>query len=830
MNNDLNINSNYPIVGTNMPVHTNNRNTDSPSSLSEISNASTPSSGNRTSLYSSLRQVGGSVNANEVFSDAFQDISEEVGSNPESQTAESVLNQWVNFESNPSRRDCRADVRDRILRAGVSLQGDKIQVGGNLDLSQNTNLEMLPDNLQVVNGYLNLTGCTKLTKLPDNLQVVNGYLNLTDCRCLKKLPDNLQDINGFLALPRSEAFQKLPDNLRVDGNLDLNDRLVWLNKLPDNLQVGGNLDLSGCNLTESSDNLQVGGNLELGNWCYDLTKVANTLQVGGNLTVNTVIGFPNFTELSDNLRVDGNLDLSGWKSLKKLPDNLQVGGNMNLTRCIKLTKLPKNLQFGGYDLNLTGCTRLKRLPNNLHVSRNLNLERCLNLNKLPDNLRVDGNLNLSGCIRFQQLPNDLQLGGNLDLSGCTSLTSLPAWITQLGRCENGNIREIDITHTNFSENVQEQLRQAHPEGIRFIFDHAPAAIANNLSLPHALNHWGIDQSQLISTQITGLVSENQISEHQTQNLSTYLVRLKNTADARNNNTRPLMQQRVNTLMQGIVEDYDGFREIALNTISVGLESCDDRVIHALNDIEVALATRQAERAENPKESLTNLARSLFARECIHEEAARLANRPGYVDPLEVYLTLEIELRETFNLPGQAQTMLFRRCANLSEQDIAGVKTTTQSRLSDAEKLNQFISTFDPLIKLNRREAAEHFDITSLASITESEAGLTSDTSCMISGNRYDELVNVNSGSDIVIVRGSGNQYFLFCKESLLEDWVNRGKSILTGRDISLDEYRTEMFRVRDDDNMSVEDEAQANLNREALEWPGFEESFWMDLG
>ena len=124
---------------------------------------------------------------------------------------------------------------------------------------------------------------------------------------------------------------------------------------------------------------------------------------------------------------------------------------------------------------------------------------------------------------------------------------------------------------------------------------------------------------------------------------------------------------------------------------------------------------------------------------------------------------------------------------------AGRKVTTQARLSDAEQLNQFLLTFEPLIKFNRREAAEHFDITSLASITESEAGLTSDTSCMISGYSYDELVN--NDSDIVIVRGGGNQYSLFSKDSLLEDWVNRGKSIITERDISLDEYRTAMFRI-----------------------------------
>jgi len=115
-------------------------------------------------------------------------------------SVESLLNDWVEIEDNPSAKEARNKTRDLIMKAGVSLESN-----GNLS----------------VNGHLNLKGIEELTQLPHSLVSVNGDLSLRNCPNLLSLK-----------------------NISVNGNLDVKD-CINLTTMT-NVSVDGYVITSGC--------------------------------------------------------------------------------------------------------------------------------------------------------------------------------------------------------------------------------------------------------------------------------------------------------------------------------------------------------------------------------------------------------------------------------------------------------------------------------------------------------------------------------------------------------------------------------------------------------
>lgn len=211
-----------------------------------------------------------------------------------------------------------------------------------------------------------------------------------------------------------------------------------------------------------------------------------------------------------------------------------------------------------------------------------------------------------------------------------------------------------------------------------------------------------------------------------------------------------------------------------------------------NKIDVALAIRKAERSENSRDELIALGSALFARQCIHHEASRLAERPGFVDPLEVYLRLEIALQEAFNLPGSTQSMLFQSCANVSHDDIEQVRRYTNEQLR-SEALNAFISNWDPMIHLNRQELVAAFDIKNLNVISADSAGITSISTCGITFEQFQSLID--EGKEVVALMHNSQSYTIYEKESLLKSWVESGRAFNENKAINFEEYCSRMYRI-----------------------------------
>ena len=495
--------------------------------------------------------------------------------------------------------------------------------------------------------------------------------------------------------------QKFSNNVhyRVEGELNI----IWytgLTALPENLSVTGNLDFRGCTgLTALPEHLSVGGYLDL-EGCTGLTALPEHLSVGRYLDLRGCTGL---TALPVNLSVRGTLRLSGCTGLTALPENLSVKGNLRLSDCTGLTALPENLSVRG-DLDLEGCTGLTALPEHLSVGGYLNLRDCTGLTALSEHLYVGRYLDLKGCTGLTALSEHLSVGRYLDLGGCTGLTALPNWITTLGETIEGNIRNVYLQNTGLSDTLIDRLREAESPGMQFYFSRSAGQPEQQFSnVVEGLTFW----RQLASADSE--IPELSLMHDQATDLVRYLGRLTSTADYQNQAIRPVLAQRVMAIT-ALLTGSDRIRNEAMDHIHHALTSCDDRIILALDDLDTMQLLDSAERkafAGNADE-LRELGLQMMRLDEVKRIARDHMKTLKWVDEIEVELAFQIGVRQQLALPGSTQHMIFRRCANVSDQDIANAVNQVNTRCSD-DNLQAYLAQWDPWQKYLRRQEVPTFD-------------------------------------------------------------------------------------------------------------------------
>ena len=527
-----------------------------------------------------------------------------------------------------------------------------------------------------VEGELNIIWYTGLTALPENLSVT-GNLDFRGCTGLTALPEHFS-VGGDLDLQGCTGLLALPEHLSVRGDLRLSG-CTGLTALPEHFSVGGYLDLEGCT---------------------GLTALPEHLSVGGYLDLRDCTGL---TALPENLSVTGNLDLRGCTGLTALPEHLSVGGYLDIEGCTGLTALSEHLSVGRY-LDLEGCTGLTALPEHLSVGRYLDLRDCTGLTALPEHLSVTGNLDLRGCTGLTALPEHLSVGRYLDLSGCTGLTALPNWITTLGETTEGNIRNVYLQNTGLSDTLIDHLREAEPPGMQFHFSRSAGQPEQQFSnVVEGLTFW----RQLASADSE--IPELSLMHDQATDLVRYLGRLTSTADYQNQAIRPVLAQRVMAIT-ALLTGSDRIRNEAMDHIHHALTSCDDRIILALDDLDTMQLLDSAERkafAGNADE-LRELGLQMMRLDEVKRIARDHMKTLKWVDEIEVELAFQIGVRQQLALPGSTQHMIFRRCANVSDQDIANAVNQVNTHCSD-DNLQAYLAQWDPWQKYLRRQEVPTFD-------------------------------------------------------------------------------------------------------------------------
>ncbi len=528
------------------------------------------------------------------------------------------------------------------------------RVEGELNISCSTGLTALPEHLSV-RGNLGLEGCTGLTALPEHLSVTSN-LNLRGCTGLTALPEHLS-VTSNLNLRGCTGLTALPEHLSVRDNLDLRG-CTGLTALPEHLSVGRYLDLEGCT---------------------------------------------GLTALPEHLSVGGYLDLRGCTGLTALPENLSVRGSLRLARCTGLTALPEHLSVGGH-LELRGCTGLTALPEHLSVGRYLDLEGCTGLTALPEHLSVGGYLDLEDCTGLTALPEHLSVGGYLNLEDCTGLTALPNWITTLGETTEGNTRNVYLQNTGLSDTLIDRLREGESPRMQFHFSRSAGQPEQQFSnVVEGLTFW----RQLASADSE--IPELSLMHDQATDLVRYLGRLTSTADYENQATRPVLAQRVMAIT-ALLTGSDRIRDEAMDHIHHALTSCDDRIILALDDLDTMQLLDSAERkafAGNADE-LRELGLQMMRLDEVKRIARDHMKTLKWVDEIEVELAFQIGVRQQLALPGSTQHMIFRRCANVSDQDIANAVNQVNTHCSD-DNLQAYLAQWDPWQKYLRRQEVPTFD-------------------------------------------------------------------------------------------------------------------------
>ncbi len=636
-----------------------------------------------------------------------------------------------------------------LILKGYQFSG-KIKVKGDLDFSDSASLTSLPEGLVVegnfylysctslsslpmglvVEGSLYLSGCTSLISLPEGL-FLGGNLALRDCTSLISLPKGLE-VRGYLDLNGCTSLSSLPKGLKIRGDLDFRDSpsltffreglvvegnlylfgCTSLTSLPEGLEVGGHLHLRGCtSLTSLPKSLKVQGDLDLYG-CTSLTSLSECFYVEGNLYL---FGCTSLITLPDNFVVKGNLDLSyctslislpqGFKtqgdlnlsyctSLISLPQGFKTQGDLNLSYCTRLTSLPEDLDLGG-ELYLSNCTSLTTLPDSFVVKGDLFLGSCTRLTSLPEGLVVEGDLFLGSCTNLISLPEGLEMGGNLDLSRCTSLTSLPNSITELGYRSDGELRVIDLTGTGLSETVIQNLQQSNHSGIQFYYSQAGQQPSLEFTtLDQGLEFWTkLAEKQAPHVEINGL---------SVGNVMDYLSRLTTTQEYKNLQTRKYLAERLIDVFKLMGED-NGIKEHAVNLIEEGLSSCDDRIISALNEIELMVQVNEIEKGDHNEKDLKTLGKRFLLLEMVNKKAAEHIDTLSFVDEIEVYLAFQICLADRFKLPIKTRNMIFRNCANVTDQKIKEYGDEIEEECTE-EKLNTFLQAWSPWVELQKNNA------------------------------------------------------------------------------------------------------------------------------
>ena len=406
----------------------------------------------------------------------------------------------------------------------------------------------------------------------------------------------------------------------------------------------------------------------------------------------------------------------------------KVEGDLSLTRCTGLTALPENLSVGG-DLSLRGCTGLTALPEDLSVGGNLYLRNCTCLAALPENLSVRGNLSLDGCTGLAALPENLSVGSFFYLLNCTGLTALPNGIAMLGSTSQGYTRHVYLENTGLSDALIDRLRTVEAPGMRFYFSrNAGQPEQQFLNMEQALAFWRNLAPSSAETPVPPLRPD------QAADLIHFLGRLTGTADYQNQVSRPVLAQRVIDVM-ALLAGSVRVRDDALVRIHHAISTCDDRVILALDDLEtlqlLTSAETMAARNSNPCEL-----RALGLKMMWLDEVKRIAHDHmktlNWVDEIEVELAFQIGVRKHLDLPGSTQNMIFRRCAHVSEQDIAKAVEQLKKNCSEAH-LNVYLDRWAPWQKYQRHQAMPTF--TQLKSKTVARIN-----DCTICGEKTNSMV------------------------------------------------------------------------------------------
>jgi Leucine-rich repeat (LRR) protein len=390
------------------------------------------------------------------------------------------------------------------------------------------------------------------------------------------------------------------------------------------------------------------------------------------------------------------LDMRDCASLTTTPDVSSMTALTNLTifNCAGITTVP----------HLSGC----------HALSSLDIRDCAGLTNAPNiaGCTALSNLSIRGCPSLTAMPDvsSCTALSRLDMRNCP-LTSLPEDILALPQhCH------ILLTVDHLSDSVRNRLEATMnaPEyaGPRIEFDMGRRDITWLRPLSDEITTWMFETRRSDNT--NSQINWDDHSEESTQPFSTFLARLRETQDYRGTQTKAQFQQRVCSVIDQLQKpDHTELRALCFSQAAEAISTCGDRVALAFLDMETACATRRIEcdvnegAYDNNLSGLVALGRGMHRLQTLQTISREKVATLHFVDEIEVHLGYLVNLSQEFALPVRMQSMLYPRCACLSDTDIDAAR----QRLSTDENHNDlvaYLSNWHPMDLFLKRHHAQVF--------------------------------------------------------------------------------------------------------------------------
>lgn len=414
-------------------------------------------------------------------------------------------------------------------------------------------------------------------------------------------------------------------------------------------------------------------------------------------------------------------------------DGLRVGNFPKLpvvtdfshVRELKLNNMDCKGMASDFLEHFSGLTALE-MDNNEMAQLPVQLERMPNLRRLSlaRNLLYMTGENASVLRSLSSLEvlnlNDNLLGPLLSFNSHAHLRRVYLRRTWIQVWPEGLISRPLLEAADLRENqimeIPEQVYQASPKIVRNItLSNNPLSASSRLQLGRYVmqggSSMGISGEELVSEMLafefwTSGITSTELSKREllwnnlranpaADDFFAVISRLTTTADA--HTVRQDLSRRVWEMIEAATESSQ-LRSDLLN-IAASPRSCSDSVAVTFSALEIQVLLAEVSRSTSFQQTqLLNLAKGLFRLDKLESIAAEhcldlMRQGVAGVDELEVNLAYRIGLAQALELPGQPKSMMFRRLAGVTQENLDIARLEVQN----AEKTDAtavFISTLE----------------------------------------------------------------------------------------------------------------------------------------
>jgi hypothetical protein len=265
-------------------------------------------------------------------------------------------------------------------------------------------------------------------------------------------------------------------------------------------------------------------------------------------------------------------------------------------------------------------------------------------------------------------------------------------------------------------------------------------------------------------------------------LRQFLGQLRQTADYEHGASRPRLAARVRDLLHAMEQSAE-LRRICSDCISDALQTCGDRVILAMNQVETAVRVHQAEHGDPNGAALKELVLGFMRLDIVqaqarHKVTTLLASRPRTIlddpdanhgiDEIEVFLAYEAGLREILKLPVSAENMLYSE--NVTKADLEAARQVVESAMQDPGRVAAYLKSSAPWQRHERREMVKQWSWQSLTPTPWPEGLRAEELKCPITLENFADL------SQPVLCPSHGT-WHAYEASALLTHWVEHGTDI-----------------------------------------------------